>query len=142
MAQKPQVRPAGTGTDIKVEKKDATLSAASDAGAVRTEESWHSSARIIYPAPGKKDILLNSQSEAMQAVLRIGIRNSKTSLLFTESYPTILSRSGFTRTFLITAATQHGSEAVHIKQRLETDTKYATAFADIVCDTLPMNGYC
>ncbi|KAJ7250925.1 hypothetical protein C8J57DRAFT_1353887 [Mycena rebaudengoi] len=134
--EKPQVRPAGTGTDIKAEKKDATLSAASDAGAVRTEESWHSSARIIYPAPGKKDILLNSQSEAMQAVLRIGIRNSKTSLLFTESYPTILSRSGFTRTFLITAATQHGSEAVHIKQRLETDTKYATAFADILMDRI------
>ncbi|KAJ7319421.1 hypothetical protein DFH08DRAFT_970800 [Mycena albidolilacea] len=68
---------------------------------VRSEASYHPSTRIAYPAPGKKDILLNSQSEELQTVLRTTISNVKRALVFEAAYPPILARAGYARKYLI-----------------------------------------
>lgn len=107
------------------------------AGAVdasnRPESEWHISARIIFPAPGKS-MGLTGQSEELKAVLRGCIDFIKLSLLFQDSYPAIISRAGFARTYLIAAANTPAS--IHIKQRLETDLSFAARLADIVCTSL------
>lgn len=97
----------------------------------RAEATWHPSAQIVYPAPGKKDILLNSQTEELQAVLRHGIGLVKTGLLFENAYPAIISRAGFARSYLISSA-EAFPKAKHIRERLGLDLKYAAILADIV----------
>lgn len=101
----------------------------------RPESDWHISARILFPAPGKKDIGLTEQGEELKAVLRGCIQFIKLSLLFEDSYPAILSRPGFARAYLIAAAGR--PEAVHIKARLETDLSFGALLADIVRDHPP-----
>jgi hypothetical protein len=99
---------------------------------LRDEAKWHPSAQIIYPAPGKKDILLNSQTEVLQRVLRAAISLVKTGLLFENSYPAIISRAGFARAYLVSAA-EAMPEAKYVLERLGLDLKYAAILADIVC---------
>ncbi|KAJ7730706.1 hypothetical protein DFH07DRAFT_703844, partial [Mycena maculata] len=84
------------------------------------------------PAPGKKDVLLNSQTEELQRVLRGSINAVKTGLLFQDSYPPIISRAGFARAYLVSAA-EDLPEAVHA---LGKDLKYAAILADILLDRI------
>ncbi|KAJ6612350.1 hypothetical protein B0H10DRAFT_300419 [Mycena sp. CBHHK59/15] len=133
--EKPQVQPttqhAGKKT-VPGRQGLGKLLAADTEPALRPEDSWHVSARIIYPMPGK-DIGLNSQSEELKAVLRGGIDLIKTSLLFEDAYPAIISRAGFARTYLVAAADALPA-AVHIRERLPIDLKYAAVLADILLD--------
>ncbi|KAJ7737436.1 hypothetical protein DFH07DRAFT_966490 [Mycena maculata] len=99
----------------------------------RPESEWHISARILFPAPGK-DIGLTDQSEELKAVLRGCIEFIKLSLLFEDSYPSIISRAGFARAYLIAAANR--SASAHIKERLETDMNFAALLADIPLDRI------
>ncbi|KAJ6582104.1 hypothetical protein B0H19DRAFT_1370246 [Mycena capillaripes] len=101
----------------------------------RAEATWHPSAQIVYPAPGKKDILLNSQTEELQVVLRHGIGLVKTGLLFENAYPAIISRAGFARSYLISSA-EAFPKAKHIRERLGLDLKYAAILADILLDRI------
>ncbi|KAJ7834150.1 hypothetical protein B0H14DRAFT_2591075 [Mycena olivaceomarginata] len=102
---------------------------------VRSEASYHPSTRIAYPAPGKKDILLNSQSEELQTVLRTTISNVKRALVFEAAYPPILARAGYARKYLIVAAEQH-PEATHVLDRLRNDLNFAAILADIILDRI------
>ncbi|KAJ6598607.1 hypothetical protein B0H10DRAFT_732661 [Mycena sp. CBHHK59/15] len=117
-----------TAHQVKLEKRDPI-----GAPPPRSEGGWHRSAQIAYPAPGKKDILLNSQTEELQCVLRNSITLVKTGLLFEEAYPSIISRAGFARTYLISAA-EALPAANHIRERLGIDLKYAAILADILLD--------
>ncbi|KAJ7183756.1 hypothetical protein C8R46DRAFT_1186672 [Mycena filopes] len=87
----------------------------------------------MFPAPGK-DIGLTSQTEEVKAVLRGGIDFIKLSLFFEDAYPAIVSRAGFARSYLLSAA--QGSAAIHVKQRLETDLTFAARLADIPLDRI------
>jgi hypothetical protein len=98
---------------------------------VRSEASYHPLTHIAYPAPGKKDILLNSQSKELQTVLRTTISNVKRALVFEAAYPPILARAGYARKYLIVAAEQH-PEATHTLDRLRNDLNFAAILADIV----------
>ncbi|KAJ7021903.1 hypothetical protein C8F04DRAFT_1189504 [Mycena alexandri] len=98
------------------------------AAASRPESEWHISARIMFPAPGK-DIGLTSQTEELKAVLLLSIEFIKLSLLFEDAYPAIVSRAGFARFYLLSAAQTPAS--AHIKDRLETDLNFAARLADI-----------
>ncbi|KAJ6555280.1 hypothetical protein B0H10DRAFT_2241418 [Mycena sp. CBHHK59/15] len=109
------------------------IAAASVDAASRPEDSWPISARIMFPAPGK-DIGLTDQGEELKAVLRGCIEFIKLSLLFEDSYPAIVSRAGFARAYLISAAQLPAS--VHIKNRLETDLSFGTRLADIPLDRI------
>ncbi|KAJ7862971.1 hypothetical protein B0H13DRAFT_1899819 [Mycena leptocephala] len=76
--EKPHVRAAPvpkTTHQVKLEERTTF-----DAPPPRAETTWHPSAQIVYPAPGKKDILLNSQTEELQGVLRHSIGLVKTGL--------------------------------------------------------------
>ncbi|KAJ6491546.1 hypothetical protein DFH09DRAFT_1338427, partial [Mycena vulgaris] len=122
--EKPQVRPAGVKGDL------ATQALA--ASALRPEFAWHVSARIIYPEPGKH-IWLNDQSEEAQSVVRGGIGKLKTSLIMVETYPSILSRTRSGKGYLIASADEI-PDAIHIKECLMTDPKYAALLADLLID--------
>ncbi|KAJ7133962.1 hypothetical protein C8R43DRAFT_1132984 [Mycena crocata] len=126
--EKPQVRAAPVPSvthRVKLEPGET------NAPPARSEDSWHPSARIAYPAPGKKDVLLNAQTEELQLVLRHAISAVKSSLLFEDAYPPILSRAGFARAYLIEAADAI-PEGQHIRERLGSDLKYAAVLADIL----------
>ncbi|KAJ7495703.1 hypothetical protein B0H11DRAFT_2227222 [Mycena galericulata] len=120
--EKPHVRAvAQSKSDHQVKVEKLTTFAATGASTSATEDSHHPSARIVPPAPEKKDILLNSQTEELQRVLRRAISLVKTGLIFEDSYPPILSRAGFARAYL---------------ERLGTDLKYAAILADILLDRI------
>ncbi|KAJ6549719.1 hypothetical protein B0H19DRAFT_1264634 [Mycena capillaripes] len=122
--EKPHVRPAA---DVKKEPGTVVATPA------RPESSWHQSARLSYPAPGK-DIRLNDQSEETKLVIRGGIKLLKIALLVENSYPAILSRTGTGKGYLLQSAEDIGADAVHIKERLTVDSKYAAVFADLLID--------
>ncbi|KAJ7351259.1 hypothetical protein DFH08DRAFT_97833 [Mycena albidolilacea] len=127
--EKPEVRHVpvpNTTHQVKAQTSTTTL---------RDEAKWHPSAQIIYPAPGKKDILLNSQTEVLQRVLRAAISLVKTGLLFENSYPAIISRAGFARAYLVSAA-EAMPEAKYVLERLGLDLKYAAILADILLDRI------
>lgn len=107
---------------------DRIAAAAVDA-ASRPESAWPISARIMFPAPGK-DIGLTSQTEELKAVLRGCIEFIKLSLFFEDAYPAIVSRAGFARSYLLSAA--QSPAATHIKYRLQNDLSFAARLADIV----------
>ncbi|KAJ7846003.1 hypothetical protein B0H13DRAFT_2363317 [Mycena leptocephala] len=136
--EKPHIRavpvpqPQG-GHQIKLE--DQAQAAAASNPAPRAEDSWHISASIAYPAPGKKVILLNSQTEEVQRVLRDSIGLVKIGLLHQDAYPPIISRAGFARAYLVSAADAL-PDATHIRDRLGTDLKYAAILADILLDRI------
>ncbi|KAJ7716705.1 hypothetical protein B0H16DRAFT_1476551 [Mycena metata] len=127
--EKPEIHAAPV--PVKQEAREHTLGE----DPVRSEGTWHVSARITYPAPGKKDILLNSQTEELQMVLRTSIAQVKVSLHFEASYPPIIARAGFARSYLISAAEKH-PEATHILYRLHRDLNFATILADIILDRI------
>ncbi|KAJ7705816.1 hypothetical protein B0H16DRAFT_1747068 [Mycena metata] len=107
---------------------------ASGAAAVSSplETSWDVTAQLTLPAPNK-DIGLTAQNPELQFVLRGAIGAIKISLLFEESYPTMISRGGFARPFLITAArVRQGSR--YILARLLTDPDFGTTLAPIPLD--------
>ncbi|KAJ7034315.1 hypothetical protein C8F04DRAFT_1234364 [Mycena alexandri] len=126
--ERPEIRAAPV--PVKQEAREHTFE-----DPARSEGSWHVSARITYPAPGKKDILLNSQTEELQMVLRTSIAQVKVSLHFEESYPPIIARAGFARTYLISAAEKH-PEATHVLHRLRNDLNFAAILADIILDRI------
>ncbi|KAJ7125732.1 hypothetical protein C8R46DRAFT_1203168 [Mycena filopes] len=102
---------------------------------VPLESSYHLSARIVYPAAGKHNILLNSQSEEIQGVCRGAIINVKHDVLFKNAYPPILVRSGFSRKeFIVVARTR--PEYIHILDRLLSDRDFAAILADIILDRI------
>ncbi|KAJ7707897.1 hypothetical protein B0H16DRAFT_1481529 [Mycena metata] len=127
--EKPEIRAAPL--PIKREQPERTVGE----DPARAETTWHPSTCITYPAPGKKDILLNSQTEELQTVLRTGITNVKASLHFESAYPPILARAGFARTYFISAAEKH-PEATHILHRLRNDLNFAAILADILLDRI------
>ncbi|KAJ7795770.1 hypothetical protein B0H14DRAFT_2620654 [Mycena olivaceomarginata] len=127
--EKPEIRAA----PLPVKREEHGRSIGEDP--VRSEASYHPSTRITYPAPGKKDILLNSQSEELQTVLRTTISNVKRALVFEAAYPPILARAGYARKYLIVAAEQH-PEATHILDRLRNDLNFAAILADIILDRI------
>ncbi|KAJ6527819.1 hypothetical protein B0H19DRAFT_1243251 [Mycena capillaripes] len=135
--ERPQVRPAPVpNTTRQVMSRISTTSLReTNTTTLRDEAKWHPSAQIIYPAPGKKDILLNSQTEELQRVLRSSMALVKTALLFENSYPAIISRAGFARAYLVSAA-EALPEAKHILERLGLDLKYAAILADILLDRI------
>ncbi|KAF7342814.1 hypothetical protein MSAN_01997300 [Mycena sanguinolenta] len=134
--EKPQVRPApAANATHQIKAKTSTASLRDTNTTTHDESQWHPSAQIIYPAPGKKDILLNSQTEELQRVLRSAIALIKTSLLFENAYPAIISRAGFARTYLVSAA-EAVPEAKHILERLRLDLKYAAILADVLLDRI------
>ncbi|KAJ7918098.1 hypothetical protein B0H13DRAFT_1869733 [Mycena leptocephala] len=131
--EKPHVRAAPvpkTTHQVKLEEHTTF-----DAPPPRAETTWHPSAQIVYPAPGKKDILLNSQTEELQGVLRHSIGLVKTGLVFEDGYPAIISRAGFARSYLISSA-EIIPNAKHIRERLGLDLKYAAILADILLDRI------
>ncbi|KAJ7937589.1 hypothetical protein B0H13DRAFT_1852560 [Mycena leptocephala] len=131
--EKPHVRAAPvpkTTHQVKLEERTTF-----DAPPPRAETTWHPSAQIVYPAPGKKDILLNSQTEELQGVLRHSIGLVKTGLVFEDGYPAIISRAGFARSYLISSA-EIIPNAKHIRERLGLDLKYAAILADILLDRI------
>ncbi|KAJ7826100.1 hypothetical protein B0H14DRAFT_3467889 [Mycena olivaceomarginata] len=87
---------------------------------LRDEAKWHPSAQIIYLAPGKKDILLNSQTKELQRVLRSAIALVKIGVLGPISSPPPKALP----------------EAKHILVRLGLDLKYAAILADILLDRI------
>ncbi|KAJ7024048.1 hypothetical protein C8F04DRAFT_1303359 [Mycena alexandri] len=125
--EKPEIRAAPV--PVKHEAHERTLGE----DPARLEATWHVSARITYPVPGKKDILLNSQTEELQMVLRTSIAQVKVSLHF-EGAP-IIARAGFARTYLISAAEKH-PEATHVLHHLRTDLNFAAILADIILDRI------
>ncbi|KAJ6631933.1 hypothetical protein B0H10DRAFT_2206337 [Mycena sp. CBHHK59/15] len=136
--EKPEVRSVPSRPDPPKLSKGLTtqldrIAAASVDAASRPEDSCPISARIMFPAPGK-DIGLTDQGEELKAVLRGCIEFIKLSLLFEDSYPAIVSRAGFARAYLISAAQLPAS--VHIKNRLETDLSFGTRLADIPLDRI------
>ncbi|KAJ7797168.1 hypothetical protein B0H14DRAFT_3548673 [Mycena olivaceomarginata] len=119
--ERPQVRPAPVpNTTRQVKARTSTTSLReTNTTTLRDEAKWHPSAQIIYLAPGKKDILLNSQTKELQRVLRSAIALVKTGLLFENSYlPSSLV------------------PAKHILVRLGLDLKYAAILADILLDRI------
>ncbi|KAJ7302214.1 hypothetical protein DFH08DRAFT_826835 [Mycena albidolilacea] len=66
-------------------------------------------------------------------VLRGGIKLLKTVLVIEDAYPSILSRAGLGKTYML-AATDNVLEAVHIKGRLSVDPKFAAMLSDILID--------
>ncbi|KAJ7182039.1 hypothetical protein C8R46DRAFT_1068993 [Mycena filopes] len=127
--EKPEIRQA-LSLVKREEREDAV-----DQGPVRSEASYHASTRIAYPPHGKKDILLNSQSEELQAVIRTTISNVKRAVVFESAYPPIIARAGFARKYLIVAAEQE-PEARHILARLRSDLNFAVVLADIILDRI------
>ncbi|KAJ7318494.1 hypothetical protein DFH08DRAFT_1036272 [Mycena albidolilacea] len=121
--------------DMEVRDCFSLLKAQTSTTTLRDEAKWHPSAQIIYPAPGKKDILLNSQTEVLQRVLRAAISLVKTGVLFENSYPAIISRAGFARAYLVSAA-EAMPEAKYVLERLGLDLKYAAILADILLDRI------
>ncbi|KAJ7926371.1 hypothetical protein B0H13DRAFT_2313701 [Mycena leptocephala] len=119
-----------TAHQVKLEERTTF-----DAPPPRAETTWHPSAQIVYPAPGKKDILLNSQTEELQGVLRHSIGLIKTGLIFEDGYPAIISRAGFARSYLISSA-ETIPNAKHVRERLGLDLKYAAILADILLDRI------
>lgn len=124
--QRPEVLPAPTGMDAQLHRIAA---AAADAKS-RPESDWHISARLLFPAPGK-DIGITGQTDEVKAMLHGCIDIIKLSLFFEDAYPTILSRAGFARTYLLMAAQSHAAR--HIKHRLLKDESFAARLAAIVC---------
>ncbi|KAJ7181985.1 hypothetical protein C8R46DRAFT_1186854 [Mycena filopes] len=127
--EKPEIREAPP--PVKREEREDAV----DQGPVRSEASYHASTRIAYPPHGKKDILLNSQSEELQGVIRTTITNVKRAVVFESAYPPIIARAGFARKYLIVAAEQE-PEARHILARLRSDLNFAVVLADIILDRI------
>ncbi|KAJ7692017.1 hypothetical protein B0H14DRAFT_2651829 [Mycena olivaceomarginata] len=134
--ERPEVRPApvaagklSTGLTTQLDR----IAVASVDATLRPESEWHMSACIMFPAPGK-DIGLTSQTEELKAVLRGCIEFIKLSLVFEDAYPAIVSRAGFARSYLLSAA--QDPAAVHIKHRLETDLSFSACLADIPLDRI------
>ncbi|KAJ6548928.1 hypothetical protein B0H19DRAFT_1265712 [Mycena capillaripes] len=131
--EKPHIRVAPVPVPVHQVKLEGPR--ALDVPPPRPEASWHPSAQIMYPVPGKRDILLNSQTEELQAVLRHGINLVKGALLFENGYPPVISRAGFARSYLISSADSL-PKAKHIRERLGCDLKHATILADILLDRI------
>jgi hypothetical protein len=115
--QRPRVRPATAVPTV-------------EEPAARPESSWHLSARIVHPGPGKS-VRLNDQSEEAKLVIRGGIKLLQTSLVLDDAYLEVLSRAGTGKTYML-AATEKIPEAVYIKERLTDDPAYAAVLADLV----------
>ncbi|KAJ7466391.1 hypothetical protein FB451DRAFT_412753 [Mycena latifolia] len=98
----------------------------------RPESSWDVSARLVLPAPNK-DIGLTAQHAELQFVLRTAIVEIKNFLLFIEAYPTMISRAGFGRPYLIAAARLRPSSR-YILDRLLTDPHFGAVLAPIPLD--------
>ncbi|KAJ7764607.1 hypothetical protein DFH07DRAFT_1016427 [Mycena maculata] len=103
--------------------------------ATRPESSWDTSARIALPAPNK-DIGLTAQPAPLQAVLRGTMREIKLFMLFTEAYPLISSRPGFSRPYMIEVARSIGRPTLHILERLLNDAEFAVILAPIPLDRM------
>ncbi|KAJ7467313.1 hypothetical protein B0H11DRAFT_2284430 [Mycena galericulata] len=131
--EKPQVRPAASGRTVKGEGLPSMLAAEPANLAPRPDSSWHPSAQLVHAEPGK-DLRLNSQSEECRLVVRDAIDGIKKSILLDNAFPHIISRTGFGRTLLLEAA--KGPEAIHIKERLTVDPKYAALLADLLLDRI------
>ncbi|KAJ7177154.1 hypothetical protein C8R46DRAFT_1246573 [Mycena filopes] len=127
--ERPEVLPAPTGMDTQLHRIAA---AAADAKS-RPESDWHISARLLFPAPGK-DIGITGQTDEVKAMLHGCIDIIKLSLFFEDAYPTILSRAGFARTYLLMAAQSHAAR--HIKHRLLKDESFAARLAAIPLDRI------
>jgi hypothetical protein len=118
--QRPQVRRATVAPAVPAVKEPA----------VRPESSWHVSARIVYPGPGKS-VRLNDQAEEAKLVIRGGIKLLETSLILDDAFLEVLSRAGTGKTYMLAAA-EKIPEAVYIKERLAVDPAYASVLADLV----------
>ncbi|KAF7364488.1 hypothetical protein MVEN_00317200 [Mycena venus] len=134
--ERPEVRPVRPATR-QLSKGLMTqldrIAAGTIDAASHDESSWHISARIMFPAAGK-DIGHNGQTEELKVVLRGCIEFIKLSLLFEDAYPLIVSRAGFARSYLLSAA--QAPEAIYIKKRLESDLTFASRLADIPLDRI------
>ncbi|KAJ7756683.1 hypothetical protein B0H16DRAFT_1458133 [Mycena metata] len=131
--ERPEVRPGTVAPAKGVAAQLDRIAAAAVDAASRPESEWDISARIMFPAPGK-DIGLTSQTEELKSVLRGSIEFIKLSLFFEDAYPAIVSRAGFARSYLLSAAQTPAS--AHIKDRLETDLSFAARLADIPLDRI------
>ncbi|KAJ6573363.1 hypothetical protein B0H10DRAFT_2237075 [Mycena sp. CBHHK59/15] len=127
------MRPAASGRTVKGEGLASMLAAEPANLAPRPDSSWHPSAQLVHAEPGK-DLRLNSQSEECRLVVRDAIDGIKKSILLANAFPHIISRTGFGRTLLLAAA--KGPEAIHIKERLTVDPKYAALLADLLLDSI------
>ncbi|KAJ6557071.1 hypothetical protein DFH09DRAFT_1317647 [Mycena vulgaris] len=135
------VRPAGTGKGKAVVESanDASMSRRDLIGTSnRPESSWDPSERLVLPAPNK-DIGLTAQHPELQFVLRSTIALIKTSLhcslLFHEAYPTMISRAGWGRPYMIEAAGLRPSSC-HILERLLIDSQFGAVLAPIPLDRI------
>ncbi|KAJ7769277.1 hypothetical protein B0H16DRAFT_1452485 [Mycena metata] len=126
--EKPEIH--AVPVPVKQEAQEHTLGE----DPVCSEGTCHVSARITYPAPGKKDILLNSQTEELQMVLHT-ITQVKVSPHFEASCPPIIARAGFACSYLISAAEKH-PEATHVLYCLHRDLNFATILVDIILDRI------
>ncbi|KAJ7731736.1 hypothetical protein B0H16DRAFT_1468910 [Mycena metata] len=131
--ERPEVRPGTVAPAKGVAAQLDRIAAAAVDAASRPESEWDISARIMFPAPGK-DIGLTSQTDELKSVLRGSIEFIKLSLFFEDAYPAIVSRAGFARSYLLSAAQTPAS--AHIKDRLETDLSFAARLADIPLDRI------
>ncbi|KAJ7175570.1 hypothetical protein C8R46DRAFT_1214042 [Mycena filopes] len=125
-------KPVEVNSDDDVIELHRIAAAAADAKS-RPESDWHISARLLFPAPGK-DIGITGQTDEVKAMLHGCIDIIKLSLFFEDAYPTILSRAGFARTYLLMAAQSHAAR--HIKHRLLKDESFAARLAAIPLDRI------
>ncbi|KAF8157529.1 hypothetical protein K438DRAFT_1777174 [Mycena galopus ATCC 62051] len=119
--------------DIKPSVSDLNKGATSVGPVVLPESTWHISARIVLPAPNK-DIGLTSQHRDLQNVLRDSIVLIKIFMFCEDAYPTMVSRAGFGRPYMIDAA--EARAATHILDRLLNDPTFGAFLAPIPIDRM------
>ncbi|KAF7336311.1 hypothetical protein MVEN_02179500 [Mycena venus] len=127
--EKPHIRDALI-TDPKAKKRRSH--AMPEATVELPKESYHPSARIVFPPPGK-DIRLTDQSPELRTVLDGAIGLVRMECLLIDGYPILKSRPGKAKTAMLTFAGEK-PEFVYIVDRLRTDPRFARWLCNIPMD--------
>ncbi|KAJ7775248.1 hypothetical protein B0H14DRAFT_3588302 [Mycena olivaceomarginata] len=102
-----------------------------DDNRVRPESSWHSSARIVFPATGGQ-IKLFEQGPVMKRILKNCIERSLYDLAYKNSYESNASRPGYISK-LVRRVAKKDPDGSHIEKRAKKDMKFCGRLALIVC---------
>ncbi|KAJ7785095.1 hypothetical protein DFH07DRAFT_948176 [Mycena maculata] len=129
--EKPRIR--GTPA-VELNSKKPRASTKVPEGVNLPEESFHASARIVFPGHGK-DIKKSDQTAEVQMLIDGAITIIKTHCILVEGYPVLHSRTGYAKTNMLKAG-RGKSEAIHVVKRLESDPRMARWLGNIVVDRL------
>ncbi|KAJ7835275.1 hypothetical protein B0H14DRAFT_3707144 [Mycena olivaceomarginata] len=102
-----------------------------DDNRVRPESSWHSSARIVFPATGGQ-IKLLEQGPVMKRILKNCIERSHYDLAYKNSYESNASRPGYISK-LVRRVAKKDPDGSHIEKCAKKDMKFCGRLALIVC---------